>query len=109
MNLPAVALPLVVAAALVLGTSACGGGQLNNSAAPTGGAPPSGSHAVQLSWNPSANAEGYNIYRQPQFGTATKVNSTPVVATLFNDTTVQAGQNYYYYVTAVGEKSVKSS
>lgn len=108
MKLPAATFPFVALAA-ILAMSACGGGQGNSSVAEVGGAPQSASHAVQLSWNASPNAQGYNIYREPQFGSTTKLNSAPEVATVFKDTDVQAGQTYHYYVTAVGGNSVQSS
>jgi hypothetical protein len=61
-------------------------------------------HFVSLSWTPSgsANVIGYNVYRSITVGGPyTIVNSSIVVGTTFLDSTVQAGQTYYYVTSAV--------
>jgi HYDIN/CFA65/VesB-like, Ig-like domain len=61
------------------------------------------SHSVALSWTPNASAvTGYNVYRSvSSSGPYAKLNSSPNADTAFTDSTVQAGQIYYYTVTAV--------
>jgi hypothetical protein len=62
-------------------------------------------HAVTLTWvaSTSPNVAGYNVYRVTTSGGpyTTRVNSTLVPRTTYADTLVQAGQTYYYVVTAV--------
>jgi len=64
-----------------------------------------GGHAVTLNWvaSTSPNVAGYNVYRVSTSGGpyTTRVNSTLVTGTTYADTVVQAGQTYYYVVTAV--------
>jgi len=59
-------------------------------------------HTVDLTWNPSADAAGYNIYR----GTVTggpyaMINPALDGTTAYADNTVDSGQTYYYVTTAV--------
>jgi titin len=67
---------------------------------------------VTLSWTGSATSgvTGYNVYRGTTSGgeSTTPLNSSPVTGTTFRDTNVQAGQTYYYVVTAV-DGSTQSS
>ena len=68
-------------------------------------------HSVSLSWTASvsSNVSGYNLYRGTTAGGPfTKVNSTLIVATSYQDTTVQAGQAYYYVATAVDGSGAES-
>ena len=68
-------------------------------------------HSVSLNWNQSssANVVGYNIYRSGlSSGPYTKINSALDVTTSGTDSTVQAGQTYYYVVTAVDSSSGES-
>jgi fibronectin type 3 domain-containing protein len=61
-------------------------------------------HTASLSWTASvsANVTGYNVYRGATAGGPyTKLNSALVAGTTYTDTTVQAGQTYYYVATAV--------
>jgi Abnormal spindle-like microcephaly-assoc'd, ASPM-SPD-2-Hydin len=66
---------------------------------------------VQLSWNPSTSSIiGYNTYRSSQSGGPyTKLDSSPGAAPSYTDSTVQAGQTYYYVVTSVDSDSVESA
>ena len=73
-----------------------------------------GAHSVTLTWTASTspNIAGYNIYR----GTTslsgpypTLVNSALITTTTFIDTSVVAGQTYYYVATAVNTGSVSSA
>ena len=53
---------------------------------------------------------GYYAYVSVQSGGPyTKINSTPVAATSYTDTTVQAGQTYYFVITSVNSKNVESA
>jgi hypothetical protein len=59
-------------------------------------------HIVDLTWNPSADAAGYNVYR----GTVTggpyaMINPSLDGTTAYADNTVASGQTYYYVTTAV--------
>jgi len=68
------------------------------------------SHTVRLSWNPSTSVVvGYNVYRGMRSrGPYTKVNSSPVTATIYIDSRVQPGETYFYVVRAVDSKNVES-
>jgi hypothetical protein len=71
-------------------------------------------HFVSLSWSESSSGVvGYNVYSSTQpSGPLTKLNSVLVGTTAYTDNTVQSGQTYYYWVTAVdssGDESVYSS
>ncbi len=69
-------------------------------------------HSVSLSWtaSTSTNISGYNVYRSSASGGPyTKVNGSLITGTSYTDTTVQAGQTYYYVATAVNSSSVESS
>lgn len=70
-------------------------------------------HSVSLSWTASTSAvAGYNIYRGNQTGGPYASISAGDAGTTFTDSTVQAGQTYYYVVTAVdsaGNESVFSN
>jgi hypothetical protein len=68
-------------------------------------------HSVALSWSPStSNVMGYNTYSSTTHGGPyTKLTSTPVAATAYADTAVQAGQTYYYVVTSVNSSNEESA
>jgi Abnormal spindle-like microcephaly-assoc'd, ASPM-SPD-2-Hydin/Protein of unknown function (DUF1573) len=72
-------------------------------------------HSVALSWNASTSSglSGYYVYRSATSGTGYgRLNSgLPVSATTtqFADASVQAGQTYYYVVTAVNSSNVESA
>jgi hypothetical protein len=71
-------------------------------------------HSVSLNWAPSTSqgVVGYYVYRSTTSGNAFgKLNSSPVSAstTQYADGTVQAGQTYYYVVTAVNSSNVESA
>jgi hypothetical protein len=69
-----------------------------------------GIHAVSLSWTASTSTvAGYNVYRAGQSGGPyTLLNSALLTGTTYADATVQAGQTYYYVVTAVNSAGLKS-
>jgi hypothetical protein len=71
-------------------------------------------HSVTLTWaEASTGVSGYNVYRSTQSGTGyTKLNSSLDTSLSYVDTTVSAGQTYYYVVTSVdgsGDESAYSS
>jgi Abnormal spindle-like microcephaly-assoc'd, ASPM-SPD-2-Hydin len=71
-------------------------------------------HFVSLAWSEtSSGVVGYNVYSNTQpSGPAVKLTSTPVGTTAYTDNTVQSGQTYYYWVTALdasGNESAYSS
>jgi len=70
----------------------------------------SASHSVALAWTPSTSTViGYNTYTSPQSGGPyTKLTSTPVAATTFSDSAVQAGKTYYFVVTSIDSSNVES-
>ena len=71
-------------------------------------------HRVDLSWNGSTSTvTGYNVYRGSQAGGPySKINSLPNAGTNYSDSSVQAGQVYFYVTTAVdstGSESLHSN
>jgi hypothetical protein len=74
----------------------------------TGAAPPQ--HSVDLSWTGTSTVVGYNVYRGGQSGGPyTKINSALDASTTYTDSSVQAGQTYYYVTTAVDSNGAESS
>jgi Abnormal spindle-like microcephaly-assoc'd, ASPM-SPD-2-Hydin len=69
-----------------------------------------GIHAVSLSWTASTSkVAGYNVYRGGQSGGPyTMLNSALLHGTTYVDSTVRAGQTYYYVTTAVNSADVES-
>ena len=77
----------------------------------SGSGTPPPQHNVALSWNASTSSSvvGYNIYRGTvSGGPYTQVNSALDSTTSDTDSAVQAGQTYYYVVTAVDSTGVES-
>lgn len=68
------------------------------------------SHSVGLSWTPSTSTViGYNTYSSSvSGGPYTKLTGTPVAATSYTDSSVQAG-TYYFVVTSVDSSNVESA
>ncbi|MGH9356953.1 MAG: choice-of-anchor D domain-containing protein, partial [Terriglobia bacterium] len=69
-------------------------------------------HSVALTWTTSSspNVTGYNIYRGTvSGGPYTKLNSSVAGGTAYTDTTVQAGQTYFYVTTAVNSQGMESA
>lgn len=67
-------------------------------------------YSVSLSWSPSSNVEGYNVYRSATpTGNYSKINSTLDPSTVYTDSTVVSGQTYYYAATSVGSNGQESS
>jgi hypothetical protein len=67
--------------------------------------------SVSLTWSEAGTtATGYNTYQATVSGGAfTKLNSSPDAAQSYTDTTVQAGQTYYYVVTSVNAAGMESA
>jgi hypothetical protein len=77
---------------------------------PTGNGAPQSQRVVNLTWKASTSAGvRYNVYRSSNQGGCLKTNSnncqkispSPVPSTNYTDSTVQAGQRYFYVVKAV--------
>jgi len=68
------------------------------------------SDSVALTWNASTSSvAGYNAYRGNQSGGPyTKLNSSLVATTAYTDSSVQAGQTYFYVATAVNSSGAES-
>jgi fibronectin type 3 domain-containing protein len=70
-----------------------------------------GTHNVDLLWQVSTSTvAGYNVYRgSVSGGPYTKLNSSLISGTTYMDTTVGAGQTYYYVATAVDSNNNEST
>ena len=68
-------------------------------------------HSVTLSWTASTSTvSGYNAYRSSvSSGPYTKLNSALITTTQYTDSTVVAGQTYFYMVTSVDSSNVEST
>lgn len=83
----------------------------SNSTASLTGTGGTTTHSVGLTWSDSGSGvAGYNVYRSgvsggPYSGINTGLDAT----TSYTDTAVQAGQTYYYVVTAVGTSGTESA
>jgi len=67
--------------------------------------------SVSLAWDASAssNVSGHHVYRGTQSGGPfSSINLFLVLSTTFTDSSVLAGQTYFYVVTAVDENGVES-
>jgi hypothetical protein len=67
-------------------------------------------HSVDLAWNPSStsNVVGYNVYRGGVSGGPYASVASANSGTSYVDGSVQAGQTYYYVVTAVDTAGMES-
>jgi len=66
-------------------------------------------HTVDLTWDASSGAVGYNIYRGTvSGGPYTMVNTSLDSTTAYTDSTVASGQTYYYVATSVNSESEES-
>jgi len=68
-------------------------------------------HSVALTWTASTSTViGYNTYSgTTSGGPYAKLTSAPEASTAYTDSTVQAGQTYYYVVTAVNSANEESA
>jgi hypothetical protein len=96
---------LVLAAVLCCGASGC------DSTSARKQAPSSPPHKVTLSWTASVSKDvGYRVYRATRSGGPyTIIQFTPITGTSFVDSNVQAGQTYFYVVTAIDRSGVESA
>jgi ASPM-SPD-2-Hydin domain-containing protein/centrosomal CEP192-like protein len=74
----------------------------------------SATHSVALNWTPGSSAAvAFNLYRgSTSGGPYTKMNSSSLSTTSYTDTSVSAGQTYYYVATdlnTAGEESAYSN
>jgi hypothetical protein len=68
------------------------------------------SHTVNLAWNATTGAVGYNVYRgSVSGGPYTILTAAAVTATTFTDANVQSGQTYYYVVTSLNSTGGESA
>jgi hypothetical protein len=69
------------------------------------------SYSVGLTWTPSSTSySGFNIYRGTQSGGPySKVNSSLISTASYSDSTVVAGDTYYYVATEVDTTGVESA
>ena len=74
----------------------------------TGVTPPQ--HSVSLTWtDTNSGVSGYNVYRgSSSGGPYAQINSGLDATTSYNDTSVVAGQTYYYVATAVDGSGAES-
>jgi hypothetical protein len=72
---------------------------------------PQTTHSVALSWNASTSTvAGYYVYRTTVSGSGyTRMNSLPVTALVYTDSTVLNATTYYYVTTAVDTNGVEST
>jgi hypothetical protein len=69
-------------------------------------------HSVTLSWaaSSSAGVVGYNVYRSTVSGRSyARITSSPDGNLSYTDSTVSAGQSYFYVVTAVDRTGAEST
>jgi hypothetical protein len=67
-------------------------------------------YTVNLSWNQSSAAVGYNVYRSTSStGSFAKINPALDSNTAYSDSTVTASTTYYYAATTVSSSGVESS
>jgi len=67
-------------------------------------------YSVNLSWNPSSDVMGYNVYRSTAAnGKYSKINSSVNPNTAYTDNTVVSGQTYYYAATSLNSSGQESS
>jgi hypothetical protein len=69
------------------------------------------SYSVSLSWTPSSSSySGFNVYRGAQSGGPySKINSSLIATPSYTDTSVTAGDTYYYVATEVDTTGVESN
>lgn len=67
-------------------------------------------YSVNLLWNSSSDATGYNVYRSMSTsGPYSKINSALDASTAYTDSTVASGNTYYYAATSVNSQGQESS
>src|SRR6516225_9573385 len=89
-----------------------GGGGITGGSSTGGASPALAGHSVTVTWTASTSTgvTGYNVFRsQTTGGPYTQMNTNLIGGTSYVDSSVTAGQSYYYVVTAVGSGSSQSS
>jgi fibronectin type 3 domain-containing protein len=113
---PATAL-MIISVSLVIAFVGCAKGDLSSSSTPSSPSPtptpqPS-SHSVQVLWDASTSSglQGYKVYRgQVTGGPYTSVSGLLDPSILqFSDSTLNAGQTYFYVVTSVDVNGLESA
>jgi fibronectin type 3 domain-containing protein len=68
-------------------------------------------HSVTISWSASKSpVVGYYVYRRSTSnGPSQKLTPQPIAGTRYVDPTVEGGQTYTYFVTAVNSKGLQST
>lgn len=67
-------------------------------------------YSVSIWWNASSDVVGYNVYRSTSAsGSYSKINSALDANTAYTDSTVTAGNTYYYAATSVNSSGEESS
>ena len=77
----------------------------------TGSGTPAAQHTVALSWSPSSSSSvvGYNVYRGVTTGGPYSQVTSMNADTTYTDSSVQAGQTYFYVTTAVDSVGKESA
>lgn len=90
--------------------TASGDGTTTSTPPTTPPSSPTLTHSVALVWSPSVSAvAGYEVFRSAaSAGPFTRLDSSLVTAESYTDTSVQAGETYYYVVTSVSAAGVES-
>ncbi|HUN61760.1 MAG TPA: choice-of-anchor D domain-containing protein [Candidatus Sulfotelmatobacter sp.] len=74
----------------------------------TGTAPTT--YSVSLTWTPGSSASGFNLYRGTQSGGPyTKLNNSELSTASYTDSSVTAGQTYYYVATDLNSSGQEST
>src|SRR5205823_5954168 len=77
--------------------------------APDAGAAFASGGAITIDWSDVTGAAGYNIYRSATaLGAFTRINSLRLTDSVFSDTGVVPGNDYFYRVVAATTKGVES-
>ena len=102
-----VALRVALIFVACFGLTSCGAAAIEN---PTGQGEQGPPHAITLTWDASVSpVSGYVVYRAT--GTAAPfipVRTTLAATTQYTDTTVLAGETYFYVVTSYDSANVES-
>lgn len=64
---------------------------------------------VTLSWNPSSDSSGYNVYRGTSPGSYSKINTALDPGTTYVDNSAAPGATYYYAATSVNSTGKEST
>jgi hypothetical protein len=85
-------------------------GTKTESVSGTGTTTSSSTHDVMLKWGASSSTvAGYNVYRGTVSGGPFTKQSSSVKTTSYTDSSVKAGQTYYYVVTSISSTGKESS